>query len=48
MPGPVLGTGRLRVSKTPLVPFVVGKMQNKGEEYKKGKCRILRTKNREV
>ena len=36
MPGPVLGAGRLRVSKTPLVPFVVEKMPNKGEECKKG------------
>lgn len=43
VPGVVLGTGYLRVNKAHLVPFVVGKMPNVGEERSKGKCRIPRT-----
>lgn len=30
----MLGTGHLKMSKTPLVPLVVGKMPNEGEERK--------------
>lgn len=48
MPVIMPGTGHLKMSKTPLVPLVVGKMPKEGEECNKGKCRILQTKGRDV
>lgn len=48
MPVITPGTEHLKMSKTPLVPLVVGKMPKEGEEHNKEKCRILQTEGRDV